>query len=545
MGSLDEFIDRVVFGQAKSRIGVCLGLYLSPEIIYIAETRLGKDGRLVVEHLVRIPVPQEKKETVAGTLTMSTDFLADPTKVAGLIRQSMAQIRWNSKNVVVTLSHHLGLLRFFAMPPVDKHFLKSAVPLEAKKYIPLSFDALAHDYQVAPLPADASGKARSGVLIAVSQKKNLANISGLLRSLELNLVGLEVAPCSVLRLWQAADPPRSSEPLVQIHFDGGNVRILICDRGLPVFFREVFLSAEATLADQRKVDLSGCLAFAQKQLGLSGVLKIKLSGTPAILAPWRQALTSETGLPTEIQDTAKLLSINGGDWGGYASIGASTRAANPSVVTLDLAAVDRVSSEERQTARNIIIGGAVLATIAAGAGLFETWSYSRRARELTSYKVDPDVKAALTGLSPSAIDTMLKEMREQLNRMRSVAGAPRPQISAVLHEIVELMPDDVWLFEVNASNPLVTERDGLEIVLRGRARGNTGSAEQDLAVQFKNTLLRSEKIGKFFDIHISLTGQPAASAEPASAGLDPKSLAKKLEERTEFGLALKAKRYVP
>lgn len=545
MGRLDGFIDRVVFGQAKPQLGVCLGLYLSPEIIYIAETRLGKDGRLVVEHLVRIPVPQEKKETLASTLTMSTDFLADPTKVAGLIRQSMAQIRWNSKNVVVTLSHHLGLLRFFAMPPVAKHFLKSAVPLEAKKYIPIPFDALVHDYQVAPLSPDASGKARSGVLISVSQKKNLANISGLLRSLNLNLVGLEVAPCSVLRLWQAADPPRSSEPLVQVHFDGGNVRILICDRGLPVFFREVFLSAEATLADQRKVDLSGCLAFAQKQLGLSGALKITLSGTPARLGPWRQALTSETGLPTEIQDTAKLLSINSGDWGGYASIGASARGASPSVVTLDLAAVDRVSSEERQTARNIIVAGAVLALMSAGAGLFETWSYGRRARELTSYKVDPDVKAALTGLSPSAIDTMLKEMREQLNGVRSVMGAPRPQISAVLHEIVELMPDDVWLFDVGVSNPLGTDGGGLEIVLRGRARGNTGLAEQDLAIEFQNALRRSEKIGKFFDIHIALSGQGAASAEPAAVGLDPKSLAKKLEERTAFGLTLKAKRYVP
>jgi hypothetical protein len=38
---------------------------------------------------------------------------------------------------MVTLSHHLGLLRYFAMPAIDRRFWKTSVPLEAKKYIPI------------------------------------------------------------------------------------------------------------------------------------------------------------------------------------------------------------------------------------------------------------------------------------------------------------------------------------------------------------------------------------------------------------------------
>jgi Tfp pilus assembly PilM family ATPase/Tfp pilus assembly protein PilN len=542
MSSLDSFVDSVCFGQGQKAAGPCLGLYLSPETIYIAETRM-KDGKLTVDHLVRIPVPQDAKDkTAGGTMTMSTDFLADPAKIGGLIRQSMSQIRWNSKNVVVTLSHHLGLLRFFPMPPIERRFLRSAVPLEAKKYIPIPFDALAYDYQAAPMPPDAGGKPRQGVLINVTQKKNLANVDGLLKSLGLNLIGLEVAPSSVLRLWNAVDAPKGPEPYVQAHFDGGSVRIMICDRGLPVFFREVFLGAEANLSDQRKVDLAGCLGFAQKQLALTGVSKVKLSGTPATLGPWKDAFAQETSLPAEIQDTAKLLSIKGGDWGGYAAIGASARSLSAGAVTLDLAEVDRVSDEERQTARNIIVAGGLAAAIVALLGVYANMTYRYRARELAAYRVDPDVAAALTGLPPSEIDTKLKEMREQLDRLRSVAGAPRPKLSSVLRDVVELMPENVWLTKVSATNPLVTDKQGLEIVISGRSRGATVSDEQDLAFAFKDTLLRSEKIGKAFDVQLSVSGQNAPAASQNDAPMDPRSLARKLEERTEFMMLLKAKR---
>lgn len=537
---IDQMIDSLAFGKAKAASGACLGLYLSPETIYIAETTAGRGGAVTVDHLVRIPIPPEGKAAV-GTMTMSTDFLADPNKVGGLIRQSMSQIRWKSKNVVVTLSHHLGLLRYFPIPPMDRRFLRTAVPVEAKKYIPIPFDALAHDFQASSMPPDAAGKARLGVLIAVTQSKNLANIQGLLASLGLNLIGLEVAPCSVLRLWNAVEPPKGPEPFVQAHFDGGNVRIMICDRGLPVFFREVFLGANASLADQRKVDMTGCLSFAQKQLGLTTVSRIRLSGTPATLGPWQEAFTTETGVKAEIQDTAKLLSIKGGDWGGYAAIGASTRSNVNSSVTIDLAATDRISEEERKVAKDIIILGMALGAVIAAVGIFQATTYSHRALELNNYKVEPDVKAALQGLQPVEIDMKLLEMQEQLKRLKQVTGVQRPMISSVLRDIVELMPDNLWFKRVTVSNPLANEKAGLDITLMGHARGASSAEEQDLAFQFKETLLHDPKLSKMFDVQIAVSGR-AASAAQAGGGMTPEALARSLEDRTEFTIELKGKR---
>ncbi|MDX6768471.1 MAG: pilus assembly protein PilM [Elusimicrobiota bacterium] len=544
MGKYDALIEQLAFGSDRPRLATCLGLYLSPETIYISETHKDKSGKIVVDHLVRIPVPSDGK-AAGATATMNTDFLTDPKKVGDLIRQSMAQIRWNSKNVRVTLSHHLGLLRYFAMPAMERRFLRSAIPLEAKKYIPIAFDALANDWQSAPMPPDAAGRARTGVLIAVTQKKNLANITGLLDSLGLKLVGLEVAPCSVLRLWQGVNPPAGPDPYAQVHFDGGAVRVLISERGLPVFFREVFLGEEATLADLRKVDLAGCLSFVSKQLNLPRVGRVFVGGSNASLPQFIEAFSQESGAPAEPQDTAKALMIKGGDWGGFASIGASAKDLVESPVALDLAATDRVTEEERAVARDIFIAGAALAAFFALTGIYNNMTYGMRARELSNYQVDPDVKLALQGRAGPDIQQQLTDMQAQLDQLRTLTRADRPKLSAVLREIVSLMPQSVWLTGVTVANPLGTTPDkaGLEISLKARAQGQSSAEEQDMAFQFQETLRRSELLGKLFEVNMSLQAkvdQPGGGE--GAPGMDPRALTQKIEERTGFTLVLKAKK---
>ena len=45
---------------------------------------------------------------------LNTDFVIDNIQLGALMSQSMSQVRWSSRNVFVTLSHHFGLLRYFA-----------------------------------------------------------------------------------------------------------------------------------------------------------------------------------------------------------------------------------------------------------------------------------------------------------------------------------------------------------------------------------------------------------------------------------------------
>ncbi|MFI5360452.1 MAG: pilus assembly protein PilM [Elusimicrobiota bacterium] len=539
MPKLDELVEQLAFGAEPGKGAACLGLYLGPDVVYLSETHL-KDGKLVVDHMVRIPIPADGKGP-GSTATMNADFLADPTKIAGLVRQSMSQLRWNTKNVRVTLSHHLGLLRYFAMPSVDRRFLRSAVPLEAKKYIPIPFDILAHDYAAAPLPPDAGGKQRLGVLIAVTQKKNIANITGLLALLGLNLVGLEVAPCSVLRMWQAVDPQKTGAAYAHVHIDGGSVRIMVVDRDVPLFFREVFLGQDAGLSDLRKIDLSGCLSFVQKQLGLAGVTKLLVSGNLPDLSRLADAFAAETGLTATIQDTTKLLSVKSADWGGFASLGASTPLPESAPRPLDLAAFGRVTDDERQTARDILIAGSLAALFFAGAGLLNMATYAFHARELYRYqkKIDPQISSELSPLTSGAIDSLLKEMQIQAKRLQAVlASHRRLTVSALLKEIIDSMPPQLWIDRLTIQNDVQGDKP-FYLFLRCHVQDRSVSEEQRLAFEFKEALIKNPVIGRAFDVSMHLENITGTSNRPAA---DSAALAKLLEERTQFEIELKAKK---
>ena len=539
---IDEIVDALAFGAKTEKVSACLGMYIGPETIYIAETHLEK-GRLAVDHLVRIPVPQPeagKGPAGAGSSTLNTDFLMDNAKLSALIKQSMSQVKWGTKEVMLTLSHHLGLLRYFAMPEIERRFWNSAVPLEAKKYIPIPFDVLSYDYQVVPLQPDANGKARQGALVAVTQKKNLANITALLGSLGLRLVGMEVAPCSALRLWESLDKSSAGKPHCQVHFDGGNIRIMLADKGLPVFFRELFLGADASLGEFRKVDLGGCLAFAQKQLGVGNLSQLRVSGTNSAISAWADAFTQEVGTQAQAQDTAAMLGIKGGDWGGYASIGASMRYLQPSALVLDLGKVGKVTEEERRTAKGIL---GVLGAIALFFGIVGTvnnFMFRYKERALAKYRRPAEIEAIFKGKGKGEIEAMLKSMQSQTGMSQNLNPESSVKTTAILNDIVDSLPEKVWLTGLTIRNPVVTTTSGIQLDLWGRAVAATLGQEQELCLTFQDRLRKSVLVGKTFkDIKISIDGKPMTFG--ANEGLDPDALTKKLEERTQFHIVALSK----
>jgi hypothetical protein len=534
MANLDDMIDQIAFGKTAPKAGPVLGMYLSPEVIYLAETHFEK-GQIAVDHLVRIPVPAPEKAAAspAATGTLNTDFLMNNEKLTALIKQSMGSIKWGTKDVFVTLSHHLGLLRYFAMPAIDRRFWNSAVPVEAKKYIPIPFDALSHDFQVVPLPPDASNKPRQGALISVTQKKNLANVSDLLKGLDLKLIGMEVAPCSVLRLWESMDKDRAGKTHCQVHFDGGSIRILLADKGLPVFFRELFLGKEAQMSDQRKIDLAGCASFAQKQLGAGQLGQVFVSGGIPELAQWQDAFGKELGTTAAVHDTPARLGIKGGDWGGYAAIGASLRLLSQGPITLDLGQVGKISDDERKTARDLIFGSAALALFFAVVGLYRSFSYSYRARELQKYQVEPEIEAVFAGKGALDIEGMLRLMTVQGQGARIAQNDPI-KATALLQDLVNAMPDNTWLTDIHYRNPVVKNlNDTVTLAVSGRAKGPSVSAEQDMAFSFRDKLLKSPILGKVFpEVQVSVSGKPVDI--DSSKSLDPETLQERLEERTTF-----------
>ncbi|MBI5883109.1 MAG: pilus assembly protein PilM [Elusimicrobia bacterium] len=542
---IDSLIEQLAFGKTTPKLSRCLGLYLSPEVIYVSEIHYLK-GKLVVDHLVRVPVPVPDQSKEAGTSpTLVMDFLSDIPKLSALIRQAISQLRWNSKDVVVTLSHHLGLLRYFTMPAVDRRFWKSAIPLEAKKFIPVPLDMLSLDYQVSPMPAGPDNKARQAALVACVPSKNLPNISALMESLGLRLVGMEVAPCSVLRLWNAIEPAKVREPYGQVHFDGGSVRVLISDKGLPVFFREVFLGPEAYVSDQRKVDLGGCVAFAQKQLSIGNLAAIRVSGSTPEIAAWKEAFDAELSMTTEAHDTAGLLGIKGGDWGGFASAGAALRHVVPSQVTLELSPIGKIGDGERLAVKYVFGLSLILTLLILAVGSWHHFQCFVKTRTLRSYAPQPDLEAVFKGKSSAEIEVLIGAMQEQSSGLPDLSGNARVRTIPVLKAIVEALPEKVWLTRIAISNPIKTNLSNpLEVRLTGHSMGANVGDEQQKALDFKANLSLSPVLNKIFDdINIKIDRQDQSADGGTGAGQsDRDAFKRKLEQRTMLDVTMKVRK---
>jgi hypothetical protein len=534
----DELVEKVAFGDSALKLSSSLGMYLSPDTIYLAQTSLVRSGKLVVEHLVRIPVPivDDRKDPGAMTATLNTSFLTENQKLGTLIQQSMSQFKWSSKHVMVTLSHHLGLLRYFTMPAVERRFWNSAVPMEAKKYIPIPFAALSYDYQCIPLPPEAGNRARQGTLIAVTQKQNLANITAMLQSFGLTIAGLEIAPCSTLKLWQALDRSVGTGTYCQVHFDGGDVRILVADKGFPVFFREVFLGAEANVSDQRKLDLGGCIAFAQKQLAVGSVGRIAVSGSSPDLPAWKDAFSRELGLPVAVQDTAGMLGIKSGDWGGYSAIGASLRFQLRSAVTLDLGAVGRVSEDEKTVARDILLVGGVVSLWFLLMGLLSLGTYGLRAREFGALRRDRRIEEVFGKKTDGDIDDMFKKMRAQNTLTMDLCAANRVRMIDLIKDIVDVLPANAFLNKLSINRPLVAGSAAPSLNINGHVVAEDSAREQDLSFDFQRRLSSSTIVGKMFPA-IKVTVQAAATGLEAGAARNAKAYNAALENRTSFILS--------
>jgi len=542
---LDEQIEQLAFGKSTPAMSACLGIYLSAEAVFVAESRIS-GGKPVVDHLVRVPLPPGPggKDT-KGTGVLNTDLLADTDRVVGVVSQAMSQIRWGSKFAVVSLSHHFGILRFFTMPAVERRFWRMAIPAEAKKYIPIPFEGLSNDYQVMPLPPGPDKRGRLGVLFGVTQTKTIENVKAIVEKLKLDLVGLELSACSVERLWDRVEPER--EPYAQVHFDGGSVHIVLSERNIPIFVREVNLGAEAKVLDRRKVDINGCMDFTKKQLGAARPSKIRVSGTTPELAGWKEAFAQDGGLPVALQDTAKLLGLKAGEWGGYAAVGAATRHLGATPLTLDLAGSGKADDTDRRVAFAVLKSSAAIAAVLTAIGLFNNYQLMTKRSQLAALQAQGATLESFQGKTADEIQVMIDSMQKRSDSLSAVSvGATK--ITKIMEYLTEAIPDSVWIGTLDYTNPLDASLGGPEgsaggaqsrrgLLVLGSAMGPASAVEQDLALQFKANLRKDTRfLALFGTIEMSVSGNEEGDKRPEGA----ESLggrAQSVEGRTTFNMS--------
>lgn len=516
--SLADSIEQLSFGRSMPHIDSCLGLYLSPDSIYLSEVKADK-GRPQVLHLLKLPMPAAgpaaaKATRTAGTL--SADFLPDVDKVAAVIQKALSEGSWKSKHVMVTLSSEFAILRYFTMPWSDRRFWRTAVPFEARKYIPIAFTTLATDFQAFSLPPGADKKPRMGALFGVTQKKSLDSLRQLVTKLGLTLVGTELAPVSVERLWDSVIPDTVGTPYAQVHFDGGQIRTIVSDKGVPVFYREALLSDDATVMDRRKVDLVACVDHTRKTTSLSELKSVRVSGQIGDIKAWQDAFAQDLGQPVAYQDVDKLLGLRGGQWGGYACIGAALRHLIDTPLSIDLSAIGKISDEDRRAATTIIYIGGVIAAYLLLVGGYRTMNLSSQKSELRRIQSSGGMSYdAFKGKRAEDISIMIGNMRDKINSFGALTAQQTP-LTRIFEIVAERIPDSAWVQDFKYQNPL--SLDGKQSIrtleLAGGVSDKSRAIEQEVAYRFGDNL-RSDK--RFTDAFLSIEPSVEAPRTDSSA----------------------------
>lgn len=528
--AFDDMLDQLCFGLSMPKMESCLGLYLSPEVLFLAEVKGTQRPQLT--HLVRIPVEGAQVDP-RGTRTvgtLNTDFLSEHAKIVGLLQKAVQEGRWEARHVMVTFSHHLGILRFFGLPAIDRRFWKTAVPAEAKKYVPIPFTNLSYDFQTRDLKPGPDRRPRLGALFGVTNSRNLQNVRQITSQMGWELVGAELAPCSVERLWDALDGSDGA-PYARVHFDGGHVRILISDLGVPVFFRELFLPADATVLDRRKVDLAGCVDFTRKQIGVDELKKIRISGSLPDIKTWRDAFSQDLGQKVEVEDTDQSLGIRGGQWGGYAAAGAAMRHLVPTVLTLDLGGTGRISEEDRRAAYGILSLSGLMALLLAGLGVYHYVGGMMAGRQLAAIQADTEVYEAFAGKSADEIRATIEEMRQRSASFGIFTGAA--SMTQVFEVLAEQIPDSAWLEAIDFENKVGDESQAASRVIRlaGRIVDQSRAAEQEVAYRFWENLKKEKRFAGVF----KTIGQTPPSVQvPTDVSEGEQTLERRLARGTQF-----------
>ncbi|MBI4424645.1 MAG: hypothetical protein HY554_13010 [Elusimicrobia bacterium] len=513
---LTEKLEQLSFGKSLPEMSHCIGLYLSPTLAYVGE--LAMDGaKPKVEHLVRVPLPAPASMATKVGGVLNTDILADTDRLAGLLKQAMSGAgKWRSSYAMVSLAPSFGILRYFVMPAVDSKYWRMAVPAEAKKYIPVQLEDLVSDYQVEALPPGPDRRARQGALFGVTQGKNVESVRALLQKLGVKLGGVELAPSSTARLWDLLEPSAGA-PYAQIHFDQGDVHVVLAERGIPLFVREILMGADAKVADRRKLDLAGCIDFTKKQLGAQRPAKVRVSGSNAEMAAWKDALTEEAGVPVTVQDTAKMLGLKGGEWGGYAALGAAARHLTNTGLTMDLSGSGRVDEIDRRTVSSLFALAGVAAAFFLAVGAFRHVQAQVKASELRRLNARGATLPAFKGKSSSDIEKMVQDMKSRAGSMGSVTVASI-KVADILEQLAEDIPEQAWLnsviygFSLNAA--VSPSGGGRTLTLQGNAAGASESAEQEISYQFKNVLQRDPRFAKAFSaVEVSVQGAAGSGGQ--------------------------------
>ncbi|HNW44923.1 MAG TPA: hypothetical protein PKI19_10495 [Elusimicrobiales bacterium] len=502
--------------MAKTEAKNALGIFISPKEICIAQIKIGKDSRPEPEHLIKFPTGFAVKEGMLRPLSLNNDFFSEKASWITPFNEAMRQVSWDSNLAVVTLSPQFAILRYFVMPCIDRKFWSKSIPLESKKYIPVSFDEVIYDFDVSPVD---EGK-KLGVLFGLTQRKSVEFIINTLKSAGLELAGVEICPASMERLFGFIDA-KDHNSKGYIHFSGSSNYMMFSHAGFPVLYRETEGDSTGAMSERKRLDVKGAVQFVDRYVGAGAKYQdIRLSGDSA--DSWKPVAEKEAEtIPASTWDPSGLCALKDASVSSLFAIGAALRSRVSLMPRLDISGISTAIRMEKEVQRYIwnatfVLGGILLA-----------FSVLNQVRLLSINSklaaLESKVRAVpeLLGSNSDGIKKKIETARtngQLLQKAFSGADMIAPRLSAIADNI----PGELWITKIQCSNPIqLAERqdDGREFLLNG-ATFLTKEQKTNTAELFLKALKAAPEFKRFTppngDLKVDVLPEESQNFQPAN-----------------------------
>lgn len=381
-------------------------------------------------------------------LSLNADFFSEKASWITAFKSAVKNVSWSTSSVVVTLSPQFAILRYFVMPFVERRFWNKSIPIESKKYIPVSFDEIVYDFAAYPLESGA----KLGVLFGLTQRKSVEFIVNILKSLDLQLTAVEVTPCSVERVFAFMDP-KDHASKGYIHFSGGASLMLFSSGGYPVLYREADYEAASTLSERKRLDIKGAVQFVDRYVGGQEYKRLMLSGDGA--DAWKAVAEQESPMPVEIWDPAKAAALKGNVSAPFFSMGASMRGRVAEKLALDVSGISTAAMIEKQLQDYVwnvvfVLGGLLLFLSVLSQIRIMTME-----SKISAINSQMENASELEGNDEEAIRAKIEKMQANA-KMLSVLVNDTDSLAPKLQVIAEKIPRELWLQDLQYMGPFAT-----------------------------------------------------------------------------------------
>ncbi len=403
-------------------------------------------GKIKTKTQISIPTEFQLKERVIKPISLNSEFFSEKQPWINRFKEAVKKNSLSSMHANVSLSHNFSITRFFTMPYVDRKFQNKSVPIESKKYIPVSFEEMSYDFYVYPL----TNNSKIAVLFGITQRKTVEFLLALFKELSITMIGMETSALSFERLLMFADS-NEHEKKVYVHFSGPNSYSFFSYKGFPVIFRESSTEASPTMSERKNLDLKGSMAFVKRYVTDQEYSSVVLSGENTDL--WQKIAQNESGLPVKILDFSSVSDFKKNDFAVLTSAGASIMSHVPQAKTIDISGISAGKRIAKQLQMSIVGIVGSISAVFLFIGLLNSIRAMSMSSKINKYSSQMSELAEFNGMTTEMITEKIEKMKNQ-NQVVESLFSDKDFLAPKMSVIADSIPKSLWINELTYINQI-------------------------------------------------------------------------------------------